>query len=170
MKKLLNRAMSLLARRDYSEQELRRKLAAQSAFNPPSKYRNGSFSNDSTEVLSKEDLNDQIESVIQYCYEYHWLDDKKFTANFIRSRYSKGYGPQRIKSELKQKGIDKDILSAAFADCDIDWAELAQELIGKNFKHKALNDWKTRTKAYNYLANKGFYPDDISHALKKFII
>lgn len=174
MKKLLNRAMAILAKRDHSEHELRRKLAAQFSFNGSETNQKKSFRSGSSgktiepkEILSKEELNEQIESVIQYCYEYHWLDDKKFADSFIRIRSSKGYGPQRIQAELQQKGVNKDIIYSALADCEIDWVELAHKLVIKQFNNQHFSDWKSKSKAYNYLVYRGFYPDDISEALKK---
>lgn len=166
MENLLNRAMSILARRDHSEYELRRKLAAQFAFNGFKKRFNKTSSHGSEESPSKEELADQIESVVQYCYEYHWLDDEKFAARFIQSRSLKGYGRQKIKLELLQKGVSKDIVDNAFADCGVDWIELAEMLIDKHFDRQLMSEWKYRSKMYNYMVNKGFDTDEINKALK----
>ena len=182
MKKLLNRAMAILAKRDHSEYELRRKLAAQFSFNSSNGFnssgtyqkksrRSGSSLSEnileSEKILSKEELSEQIESVIQYCYEYHWLDDRKFADSFIRIRSSKGYGPQRIQAELQHKGVNKDIIYSALADCEIDWVELAHKLVVKQFNNRHFSDWKSKSKAYNYLVYRGFYSDDVNEALKK---
>jgi regulatory protein len=164
MKKLLGRAMALLARRDHSEYELRRKLAAQFSFSSGQKRGNDTLQSPE-HVLTKDELAHQIESVIQYCYEYHWLDDKKFAESFVRIRSAKGFGPQRLELELQQKGVSREIIYSALADCELDWVKLANELIIKHFGHQDFTDWKRKAKAYNYLAYRGFYSEDISEAL-----
>ena len=89
--RLLDRAVRILAVRDHSEQELRRKLAA------PIMGKNGPEEIDATA--------EDYERVIAWCHEHGYLDDSRFVARFIASRSRKGYGPARIRQELNQKGI-----------------------------------------------------------------
>lgn len=86
MTETLNRAMRLLAQRDHSETELRRKLAAQD--------------------VSEED----VEQAIAYCHEHHWLDDRRFAERYLVMRSQKGYGVQRIQQELGMKGIARELI------------------------------------------------------------
>ena len=83
--RLLDRAVRILAVRDHSEQELRRKLAA------PVMGKNGPEEIDATA--------EDYERVIAWCYEHQYLDDDRFIARFIASRSRKGYGPARIRQE-----------------------------------------------------------------------
>lgn len=80
--RLLDRAVRILAVRDHSEQELRRKLAA------PIMGKNGPEEIDATA--------EDYERVIARCHEHGYLDDSRFVARFIASRSRKGYGPARI--------------------------------------------------------------------------
>ena len=86
--RLLDRAVRILAVRDHSEQELRRKLAA------PIMGKNGPEEIDATA--------EDYERVIAWCHEHGYLDDSRFVARFIASRSRKGYGPARICQELNQ--------------------------------------------------------------------
>ena len=79
--RLLDRAVRILAVRDHSEQELRRKLAA------PIMGKNGPEEIDATA--------EDYERVIAWCHEHGYLDDSRFVARFIASRSRKGYGPAR---------------------------------------------------------------------------
>ncbi len=99
--RLLDKATRILAMRDHSEHELRRKLASAPTFPGSHKAEQPDF--------TPED----IEKVIAWCYEHRWLDDAQFAARFIASRSRKGYGPQRIRQELQQKGIDRATGEAA---------------------------------------------------------
>jgi regulatory protein len=88
--RLLDRAVRILAMRDHSEQELRRKLAA------PVMGKNGPEEIDATP--------EDYDKVIAWCIESRYLDDDRFVQQFIASRSRKGYGPARVRQELNQKG------------------------------------------------------------------
>lgn len=111
--RLLDRAVRILAVRDHSEQELRRKLAA------PIMGKNGPEEIDATA--------EDYERVIAWCHEHGYLDDSRFVARFIASRSRKGYGPARICQELNQKGISREATEKAMRECDIDWCALARD-------------------------------------------
>lgn len=147
MKSLLPRAMRLLAQRDYSEQEMRRKLAALSPFDRTVEK----------EPISKE----SIDQAIEYCHQYNWLNDAEYSRKFIISRSHKGYGRQRIQSELQQKGIDRDDISRAMQKCEIDWYEKAKKVATQRFGNDIPSDWKERSKMQRYLAYRGFAQDEI---------
>ena len=88
--RLLPTVPLILAVRDHSEQELRRKLSA------PVMSKNGPEEIDATA--------EDYDRVVACCYEHHYLDDERFAARFLASRGRKGYGPARIRQELNQKG------------------------------------------------------------------
>ena len=50
----------------------------------------------------------------------------QISENFCRSRAAKGYGPERIKLELCQKGVSKKIASDTVLSSGIDWLALLQ--------------------------------------------
>ena len=105
--RLLDRAVRILAVRDHSEQELRRKLAA------PIMGKNGPEEIDATA--------EDYERVIAWCHEHGYLDDSRFVARFIASRSRKGYGPARIRQELNQKGISREATEKAMRECGAHW-------------------------------------------------
>ncbi len=150
MSELLNRAMRILAQRDHSEHELRRKLAAQS------------FSK-----IEPVDQN-EIERVITYCYEYSWLDDEKFAFLYLKSRSQKGYGAQRIQSELLQKGIERSAIHAIFSESDIDWGALAKKLALKRFGTPLPSEWAEKAKIQRFLLYRGFFQEDIQTIFHDF--
>ena len=96
--RLLDRAIRILAMRDHSEQELRRKLAA------PVMSKNGPEALDVTP--------EEVDKVVEWCIENRYLDDERFVRQFIASRSRKGYGPARVRQELKYG----DPLPSVFAE------------------------------------------------------
>ncbi|WP_409311134.1 recombination regulator RecX [Pectobacterium sp. B1J-3] len=160
MSKPLRYAMNVLAVRDHSEFEIRRKLAAY-LYQPE---RTDGALNDVKKNVSAE----EIESVILYCTEHGWLDDGRFACRYIRSRSRKGYGSQRIRAELSQKGIDKETISTAFDESDIDWCELAKSIAERKFGYPLPVEWKEKVKLQRYLLYRGFFHEEIQSVYANF--
>lgn len=154
--RLLDKATRILAMRDHSEHELRRKLSAAPAY-PGSNHAE-------QPAFTAED----IEKVIGWCYEHRWLDDEQFAARFIASRSRKGYGPQRIRQELQQKGIDRATGEAAMMACEVDWQAMAREMAEKKFGEPLPSEWKDRAKVQRFLLYRGFFMEDIQSVYRNF--
>jgi len=145
--RLLDRAMRILGMRDHSEQEFRRKLTA------PVMTKTGPEPVDATE--------DDINNVVNWCYENRYLDDARFARQFIASRGRKGYGPARIRQELTQKGIDRETAEEAMRECDIDWIEIAREQAQRKYGDPLPAVFAEKVKVQRFLLYRGFLMEDI---------
>jgi len=141
--------------RDHSEQELRRKLAAPFMVKSPQ---------DQVDPISPED----VENVIRWCYEHNWLDDANFAARYIASRARKGYGPQRIRQELQQKGLTREHCDAAFRICDIDWQQITQDIAVRKFGEPLPRSYPEKIKVQRFLLYRGFLMEDIQEIYRNF--
>ncbi|AKP34451.1 recombination regulator RecX [Yersinia aleksiciae] len=166
MNDLLSRAMRLLSQRDHSESELRRKLAAQ-PFSAKGNW--GRRANSEGEKLTDDIDPKVIDQVIAYCYQHDWLDDSRFATSYINSRSRKGYGAQRIRSELMQKGVDKERIQAAFEISEIDWCMLAKEVAQRKFSETLPVEWKEKAKVQRYLLYRGFFQEEIQSIYNDFV-
>lgn len=152
--RLLDRAVRILAVRDHSEQELRRKLSA------PVMGKNGPEAIDATA--------EDYDRVIAWCYEYHYLDDSRFVTRFLASRSRKGYGPARIRQELNQKGIARAAIDEAMRECDIDWCELAYEQAVRKYGEPLPREFSEKVKIQRFLLYRGFLMEDIQDIWRNF--
>ncbi|MFU9138719.1 regulatory protein RecX [Erwinia tasmaniensis] len=158
--RLLDRAMRILAMRDHSESEFRRKLTL-------SAERAALFAKTTSqepETLSPE-LTDKV---VAWCFENRYLDDAHFAERFVASRSRKGYGPQRIRMELGQKGVEKSLTDQALAEADIDWEAQALAAAERKFGLPLPTEWKEKAKVQRYLMTKGFLSDDIRAIFSNF--
>ena len=137
-------AIGLLSRREYSRHELYQKLIART----------------SSETYLLQLLDQLTESGYQ-C-------DKRFTESFLRSRINRGLGLMRIERELKEKGIDQDLIEQSLQG-DFDWFELAYDSGLKKFQSLDLNDYKEKQKAFRYLAYRGFSMEQIQFAMEHYL-
>lgn len=152
--RLLDRAVRILAVRDHSEQELRRKLAA------PVMSKNGPEAIDATQ--------DDYDRVIAWCYEHSYLDDSRFVLRFITSRSRKGYGPARIRQELNQKGIARETTEQAMRECDVDWVEQAREQAIRKYGEPLPREFSEKVKIQRFLLYRGFLMEDIQEIWRNF--
>ncbi|RKR70618.1 regulatory protein [Otariodibacter oris] len=130
----------LLSRRDYSELELRQKLHQKS--------------------YAEED----IEQAMEKAQSYNWQNDQRFCTQFIRSRANQGYGPNRLKQELRLKGISSSLIAEGLENAEIDWFELAEKVFKK--KCPTTLDIKAKQKLWQYMLSHGFTPEHFGHLME----
>lgn len=135
-------AMNLLARREHSELELRRKLASR-GFEPA-----------------------LIDAAIASLLADRLLDDARFTEAYIRYRSSRGYGPVRIRQELKERGISDELLADHLDERDALWREQVAEVRNKRFSGESPADYKERARQARFLQYRGFTHEQIQRVLQ----
>ena len=157
--RLLERATRILAMRDHSEAEFRRKLVIATE-------RAAQFSRDKTppEPLTAV----EIDRVVAWCYQHNWLDDARFVERYLASRSRKGYGPQRIRMELGQKGVDSALIDDALWQTNTDWQQLAQQMAERKFGLPLPTEWKEKAKVQRYLLSRGYFMEDIRSVFTNF--
>lgn len=152
--RLLDRAIRILAMRDHSEQELRRKLAA------PVMSKNGPETLDVTP--------EEVDKVVEWCIDNRYLDDVRFVSQFIASRSRKGYGPARVCQELKQKGISRETIESSMRECEIDWALLAKEQAQRKYGEPLPTAFAEKVKIQRFLLYRGYLMEDIQEIWRNF--
>lgn len=95
-----------------------------------------------------------------------WVNDERFTENFIYSRKSHGYGPERIQLELQIRGVDDALIDAVLDKKDPTWHETAKQLWEKHFNSppKTLQEW---LKQARFFATRGYSEEFIESWIKK---
>ncbi|WP_404830528.1 regulatory protein RecX [Shewanella colwelliana] len=136
-------AVGLLARRDYSRQQIKSKL------------------------IQKAFAIDEIEKALDRCTDNGFLDDSRFAALLLRSHISKGHGQNRIRQSMAQKGLSKSDIETTLNRSDCDWFELAKSKALKKYANSGpITDQKERAKRVRYLLGQGFAYDQITYALE----
>lgn len=125
------RALGLLARREHSRRELRRKLAARG-----------------TEP-------GEIDGALERLDERGYQSDPRFAEMLVRSRIAQGFGPIRILAELRQHGIDQTQAQVVIDAQVPDWPALAADLCRRRFR-AAPADYAERVKRAQFLLRRGF--------------
>jgi regulatory protein len=131
------KAMDLLARREHSEQELRRKLK------------------------SREYDVDAIDEVLHALISDRLQSDERFTEAYVNHRFNAGVGPLKIRYELRQKGVS-DSLADEFLDLLSErWDQLMVQQRVRKYGEAIPTDYAERMKQARFLQNRGFSPESV---------
>ena len=137
-----NTALNMLARREYSQSELRSRLTDRFP-----------------------DQVDAVEAALLRLVETGLQNDERYAEAFLRSQINRSRGPVRVQHEARQKGVSELILPL-LDEWDIDWFELALEAARRKLGSSDPADQKTRARLARFLAYRGFTGDHVRHALE----
>jgi regulatory protein len=111
--------------------------------------------------LEQFDLSEQeVEQLISELKENKYLDDERFARSYASGKFRlKGWGKIKIKSHLRSKFINNDLLNVAFEGIEQnEYVEKLQSLASKKWEElKSEQDvWKRKQKLFRYLSSKGY--------------
>ena len=88
-----------------------------------------------------------------------YLDDREFAKFYVRSRSARGRGPARLRRELVQMGVAKELIEGALEGCSAPEVvhEAIEGLIAKRAGQlKGLPASAVRRRLLAYLARRGY--------------
>ena len=137
------RAMHILKRTDKTEAQLRRKLE------------------------ESEYPKEAVESAIAYVTSYGYLDDRRYAEHYIEWK-KQGKGKARLKMELVQKGISREIIEEVLESTDFgETREMIRQIILKKRKTDIPMNEKEKQRLYGFLMRKGFSSSDILAVMRE---
>ena len=142
LKAALNRAFRLIGQRNYSEQEVRRKLEL---------------------ARFHEEI---IDRTIARCRELDYLDDAKFARDFVKTQLARRpQGKLRLRPALLRKGVSPKLADEILREflASVDTARLVEEAAEKFLSRRAMGipADKLRKRLADHLLRAGFSWDEI---------
>lgn len=137
----LDLAVRLLARREHSAAEIRRKLSRRSR--------------DAAE----------IDTVISELVRDGLLSDARFTEAYVRSSIGRGHGPVKIRASLRQRGVFEALIDEVLTHTDEFWLARAQAATSTRFGEEAPNSRQEWGRRARFLSARGFPSDIIYRSL-----
>ena len=134
------RAMRLLARREHSRVELRRKL-----------------SNIAVE-------GENVDGVLDELAQRGWLSDARYAEHAVRAK-ARRFGPVKVAHDLRSKGVDDEAIAAAFRAAGEDGEADIERVWKIRFSAAPIND-RERARQVRFLQGRGFRLDDILRFLR----
>lgn len=144
LKRAKRRAMHLLTRMDYTEDELYRKL------------------------MRGEYTKEAADAAIAYVKSFHYLDDERYAKNYLAG-HSGSKSRRQMEFELGKKGISREMVSSCMQEGDQeDETKLIRKLLEKRCRNPQDADEKEKSRHYGYLMRKGFRGSDIQQVFQEF--
>ena len=135
-------AMNLLARREHSTRELKRKL----------------------KVRGMEGV--VVDEVLATLQQQQLLSDERFVEMLVHSRIGKGHGPLRIQVELREHGVSDELIATAVDVNDTQWRDSIKAVRQKRFGASLPCSINERAKQMRFLQYRGFTPEQIRAVFK----
>lgn len=132
-------------------------------------YRQRTCKEVSNYLESKDFNNTTVENTISQLLNEGYLDDSKFAETFLLEKSNlKAYGPYKIKYELKNKGVENNIIESTLSIYQEDIEELTR-LVSTKYKSTIEKEDKKiiYRKVGGFLQRKGHSYDTIKQILNK---
>jgi regulatory protein len=98
-----------------------------------------------------------VNHVLLLMVKYRYINDAQYARDFMESRTKQGYGPYRVKQELKQKGINEEYIDrAALFTAGDDKKYIREWFVKKRIEEPAALDPRERKRCVNALMRRGF--------------
>jgi regulatory protein len=136
-------ALGLLARREHSVLELNHKL-----------LRRGFGSA-------------EVEQVIEGLSAENLLSDVRFAEVYAHSRVDRGYGPLRIRRELRERGVSDDTVSGILTELDDDWSKHLVRVHHKRFGDRLPTNAAEKASQLRFLRHRGFTLEQIKRLFQQ---
>lgn len=132
-------ALPWLAKRDYSSEELRRKLAG----------------------LGYQEV--AVADAIERLQAERVLDDARYCERYVSYQAHRGQGPVRVRHDLAAEGVAGALIEQALEGPD--WRQHCRDTRRKRFGPDLPADWKEKGRQSKFLQYRGFSADHIRFAL-----
>ena len=142
--------MDYLARRDHSKKEILKKMTSKVS---------------SLELLLTEIDKLEVEG---------YINEQRFAEDYVNARVFRGNGPLKIKAELRNKGINDNVILAATLLHEETCVINAHKALVKKFGHINAESYeeiqKLKLKKQRFLGSRGFSFEAINAAMKKDVL
>lgn len=113
-----------------------------------------------------------IDSAIEKCQEYNYLDDHRYALERARAMLRNGRGVGcKVLLELRRRGIDECLAQQALetASSEFETSAILQELLARRFPDFDFNtaDERQRRRVISFFQRRGFALAEIFHVLKE---
>ncbi|MBE9539654.1 MAG: regulatory protein RecX [Proteobacteria bacterium] len=131
--------MNLLARREHSRWELLRKLRR--------RFPDEQLLTTELQRLANENLQ----------------SDERYAQSYARERAGRGYGPLRVRQEMRERGLSDSEVASAFQHAELDWFALASSAFHKKFGEPGPVELKEKARRIRFMQYRGFIAEHYQH-------
>jgi len=106
-----------------------------------------------------------VEAVLDGLAQRRLQSDARYAEQYVEPRATRGYGPVRIRAELRERGIDAAVIDEWLDERDPVWRERLAEVARKRFGASGPADFRERARRARFLEYRGCGADLIRRVL-----
>jgi regulatory protein len=97
-----------------------------------------------------------------------FLREERYAEHFVSQHAGRGRGPVRIRMQLREKGVEGEVIDRALETTETDWVAAAREARRRKFGAAPPGDYRERVRQARFLRYRGFSSEHIQAALGAF--
>lgn len=106
-----------------------------------------------------------VETVLDALTQRRLQSDARYAEEYVAQRAARGYGPVRIRAELRERGIESAVIAEWLDERDPVWRQRLAEVACKRFGATGPADFKDRARRARFLEYRGFGAELIRRVL-----
>ena len=108
---------------------------------------------------------EDVKQVLDDLAEQGLQSDERFAEQYVRMRRNKGYGPLRIRAELKEKGIASLLIDTWLDAGEEDWPARMIAVAEKKYGQDLPREQSELARRARFLSHRGFP----SHLIREYL-
>lgn len=97
-----------------------------------------------------------IERLLEDLADRGLVSDRRMAETYVAERVRKGFGPVRIRQELRQRGLAEDLIDHSLGQSTREWWDAMSAVHAKRFGPAPANHHKARAQRARFLEYRGF--------------
>ncbi|MBK1717598.1 RecX family transcriptional regulator [Thiocystis violacea] len=94
------------------------------------------------------------------------VNEARLAEHYVAERVGKGFGPLRIRGELREKGLDATLIDRYLEPMSEEWPSCLARVHDRRFGPEPPTDRADYAKRARFLEQRGFTPDSIRRLLR----
>jgi len=108
-----------------------------------------------------------VDTVLDQLVRENLLSDARFTEAYLCRRVEKGYGPVRLRQELRERGIDDALIASGLDALEVDWMDVLRLVRKRKFGSTPPAGRKERAAESRFLQYRGYTMEQIRHLYER---
>ena len=103
------------------------------------------------------------EEILLYLMQENFLNEERFTRSYIRGKfYIKSWGRNKIRNQLKFKGVPVKLINRCFDEIDdADYEKTLLKIYEQYYARQTGKEYQKKSKTTKYLLGRGFEYEEI---------
>lgn len=124
-------------------------------------YREHAVDELGAKLLKKFNSKVEVDQVLGQLISENLLSEVRYAESYLRARMQKGFGPERIRSELLRNGVDRAVVEESLKCDEVNWCDEIRKVWLKKFGGEKSSKMQDKKRQWQFLQYRGFSQEQI---------